>query len=319
MRRGFRGGVVPAGPWRLDGGRRQAPAVAAVGRSGRAADDELGLEQELVVGDRRAGDLAHQQLDDHPAHRLDRLADRRQRRLGAVHQERVVEADDRDVARDACPARFGGADRAQRHEVAGAHDAGDAGLEQARPRAACARLDRVPGARDCALGERQPGAWRIARAAASLRFDGTWSAGPASTRSRVAERERGARPPAPSATASSHETVREAEAVDRGVDEDGRQLPLARAARSGRAGAASWAYRPPANTIPDTCCWSRRSTYSASETPPAVWVHRTGVKPRCARATPMTSAKAGKIGFWSSGRTRPTSRARSPRSFDGRS
>ena len=54
-------------------------------------------------------------------------------------------------------------------------------------------------------------------------------------------------------------------------------------------------------------------------TPPAVWVQRTGVKPCWARAPLTTSAKAGKIGFWSSGMTRPTSRARSPRSLVGRS
>lgn len=44
-----------------------------------------------------------------------------------------------------------------------------------------------------------------------------------------------------------------------------------------------------------------------------------GVSPCCASAPPITSAKAGKIGFWSSGRTRPTSLARSPRSCVGRS
>jgi hypothetical protein len=37
------------------------------------------------------------------------------------------------------------------------------------------------------------------------------------------------------------------------------------------------------------------------------------VKPRWASAPPITSASAGKIGFCSSGSTRPISRARSPR------
>ena len=53
--------------------------------------------------------------------------------------------------------------------------------------------------------------------------------------------------------------------------------------------------------------------------PPAVWMQSTGVYPFWASPPPMTSASAGKIGFCSSGITRPTSRARSPRSFVGRS
>ena len=53
----------------------------------------------------------------------------------------------------------------------------------------------------------------------------------------------------------------------------------------------------------------------ASETPSAVRVHSTGVNPRSASAPATTSAKAGKIGFCSSGSTRPTSRARWPRSL----
>ena len=48
-------------------------------------------------------------------------------------------------------------------------------------------------------------------------------------------------------------------------------------------------------------------------------VQSTGVNPRCASAPPMTSASAGKMGFCSSGSTRPMSRARCPRSWVGRS
>ena len=59
--------------------------------------------------------------------------------------------------------------------------------------------------------------------------------------------------------------------------------------------------------------------YAASVIPPAVRVHSTGVNPCCTRAPPTMSANAGKIGFCSSGRTSPTSRARSPRSCVGRS
>lgn len=44
-----------------------------------------------------------------------------------------------------------------------------------------------------------------------------------------------------------------------------------------------------------------------------------GVRPCWASAPPITSANAGKIGFCSSGRTSPTRRARSPRSWVGRS
>ena len=38
-------------------------------RTGRAADDQLGLEEQLVERDLCAGDLAREQLDDHAAHR----------------------------------------------------------------------------------------------------------------------------------------------------------------------------------------------------------------------------------------------------------
>ena len=48
-------------------------------------------------GTARARDLADEQFDDQPAHRLDRLADRRQRRIRAVHQRGIVEANDRDI------------------------------------------------------------------------------------------------------------------------------------------------------------------------------------------------------------------------------
>src|SRR3954468_2970679 len=50
-----------------------------------------------------------------------------------------------------------------------------------------------------------------------------------------------------------------------------------------------------------------------------VRAHSAGVNPRCASEAVTTSASAGKIGFCSSGRTRPTSRPRSPRNLVGRS
>ena len=133
---------------------------------------------------------------------------------------------------------------------------------------------------------------RLACAAATFRFDGTWSGGPASTPTRVWPSEMRWPSACSTATASSHETRGNPrpsiEAFTRTVGSAAR-----RGGRSGRAARPACAYRPPANTMPDTCCWSRSSTYSASDTPPAVWVHRTGVNPRWERATPMTSAKRG--------------------------
>ena len=74
---------------------------------GRAASDDLGLEEELLGRDGRALDLARQHRDRRAADRLDRLADGRQRRVGAAHERRVVVADDGDVGGDR-EARRGG-------------------------------------------------------------------------------------------------------------------------------------------------------------------------------------------------------------------
>src|SRR5436190_3188073 len=60
------------------------------------------------------------------------------------------------------------------------------------------------------------------------------------------------------------------------------------------------------------------STYSASDMLP-VRVQRTALKPRCASAPATTSAKAGKIGFCSSGTISPTIRGCRPRRCVGRS
>ena len=82
--------------------------------------------------------------------------------------------------------------------------------------------------------------------------------------------------------------------------------------RPGRSGRRRRSRRTPA--APAACRRSRPRTRRR-----AVRVHSTGVNPRWASAPPTTSANAGKIGFCSSGSTRPTSRARSPRSLVGRS
>ena len=88
-----------------------------------AADDELGLEQQLVLGTGDAADLADEQLDGHPAHRLDRLAHGRQRRLGAVHEAESSKPTTETSSGTLSPAPAGGADRTERHRVAGTDDA----------------------------------------------------------------------------------------------------------------------------------------------------------------------------------------------------
>ena len=71
--------------------------------------------------------------------------------------------------------------------------------------------------------------------------------------------------------------------------------------------------------MPATPWSSSDSTYSSSEMLPGDWVHSTGVNRRRASASSMTWAKAGKIGFSSSGTTRPTRPALRCRSCVGRS
>ena len=84
----------------------------------------------------------------------------------------------------------GGPDRAERHRVAGADDAGDARPEQPRRRR-LGGLERVQRVRDLVGPERdaRPRA-ATPRGRASLRRDGTWSGGPSEQPDpRVAERE----------------------------------------------------------------------------------------------------------------------------------
>ena len=69
--------------------------------------------------------------------------------------------------------------------------------------------------------------------------------------------------------------------------------------------------------MPATPWSSSDSTYSSSDMPPGDWVHSTGVKRRRASASSITCAKAGKIGFSSSGTTRPTRPALRWRSWRG--
>src|ERR1700749_3686540 len=135
---------------------------------GGAANDQLGLEQELFGGDGNAFDLVDQHGDHGPAHGFDGLADRGQRRGGAGHQGRVLQADHRQVVRHGQAGPAGGADRAQGQLVRGADDAGDPGLDQA-------------GAGGVAAPDGEQGVLArgaAAASAASLRRLGRWSAGP---------------------------------------------------------------------------------------------------------------------------------------------
>jgi hypothetical protein len=112
--------------------------------------------------------------------------------------------------------------------------------------------------------------------------------------------------------------VREAEPVDAGVDEDRRQLALGQAAivavrRVGlgvEAAGEDDARHAPAGGA------GRRSRLGHAARRLGAQDRREALLGEGARDD---LAKAGKIGFWSSGRTRPTRRARSPRSFVGRS
>ena len=104
------------------------------------------------------------------------------------------------------PGALGGPDRAQRHEVAGAHDAGDARRRCRRSRAGLRGLDRVQERAIWSGPSGDPGAFATARAAASFRFDGTWSAGPSEQPIRVWPSESRWPMACSAATASSHET-----------------------------------------------------------------------------------------------------------------
>ena len=177
-----------------------------------------------------------QQLDGHPAHRLDRLAHRRQRRLRAVHQERVVEADHRHVAGHAVARLAATARIAPRAIGSLAHTiAGDATGEQPR-RGRLGRLEREQHVGDVLGPELQPRPpARPARPRSSLRRDGMWSGGPSRRPIRVCPSEIRWPIACSTATASSHETRREPEAVDAGVHQHRRQPALGEPARSGRA------------------------------------------------------------------------------------
>ena len=148
---------------------------------------------------------------------------------------------------------------------------------------------------------------------------GTWSGGAQDEADPlVAEGRSGGRMPAPSATASS---------VDTGGSRGAR--PLRSRARRGagascRRGVVVRAARRPRRTARRRRPCPRPAARGACRrtrprTCVVVRVHSTAVKPDCASAPPTTSASAGKMGFWSFGHDEANHRARSPRSWVGRS
>src|SRR5450759_332551 len=141
------------GPAREPG--RTSSRARCRGRGCRAADDQLRLEEQLVVREARSGDLAHEKLDGGAAHRLDRLTHRRERGVREGHQGGVVEANKRDVPRNAEAGPSRGTNGAERHRVTRAHDPGDARLDQPHGRRLGA-FERVMRLGDLIALERDP-------------------------------------------------------------------------------------------------------------------------------------------------------------------
>ena len=269
--------------------------------------------------DGRALDLADQQLDDHPAHRLDRLPHGRQRRVGAVHERRVVEADDRHVARarDSRPGAPPGSRRAR------------SGRWRRRSRSTPRASSRVAAACPPSSEKRVRSTSSTRREAPTRRADVTSTpracaatargrAGPGAGRSARGRARRGGLSPA---RWRPRRRTRRAGSRGgrRGVDEHGRQPQLqqprvvvVRRVRLGVLAAGE-------DDARDLLLEQQLDVVGLGHAA-AVCVQSTGVKPCCASAPPTTSASAGKIGFWSSGRTRPTiARARRAASSAARS
>ena len=140
-----------------------------------------------------------------------------------------------------------------------------------RRRTSCARRTRRAPER------RPPRRWPAA--AASLRRDGTWSGGPSTSPMRSWPSECRCRDACSTATASSQETPGKPRLSTAALISTDGQPALGAAAGSARAARrpARTAHRRTPRRRPAAA--SSSSTYSASETPPAVCVHSTGVKP----------------------------------------
>ena len=154
-------------------GARRPRRSASGGRTGpvEPRTTSSGSNSSSSAGPARPPIWPTQQVDGGPAHRLDGLAHGGQRRLGAVHQRRVVEAHDRHVLRHVQPSAPRGPDRAERQRVAGADDAGDAGRAAGAPRPgplsseymACTTGRRLDAGRRSADAGRRPACGWTAR------------------------------------------------------------------------------------------------------------------------------------------------------------
>ncbi len=136
----------------LDLGRLTAPRRSRAGSLGAGPVEprttSSGSKKYSSAGTVAPDICCVQELDDHPAHRLDRLANCSQRRVRAGHQRGVVVAlrsrRRRDTAAPGAPRR---ADRTESHSVAGTHYARHAASDQPRS-ASLSRLERVEPMRD---------------------------------------------------------------------------------------------------------------------------------------------------------------------------
>ena len=162
-----------AGPGQANGGRgralpgraaRRRPAAASAGRRRWSRAPPARAEHVLRVRRGVPVDLVDQGPDGGHRHRGHRLPHGGQRRVGEGHQRRVVVADHRQVARHAQAALPGRPDRAERHQVGAADDAGDA-----RARAAGRRPPRRPPRRTGTARPARPARRRRRRPAASWR------------------------------------------------------------------------------------------------------------------------------------------------------
>ena len=157
-------------------------------------------------------------------------------------------------------------------------------------------------------------------AAACLRCDGHVVARPEQDADAlVAELHAGARTPAPSTSRRRTRPSANPRPSIGGVHQHGRQLQLDEPRRSGRGSRRPARRRRPRRSRPRPAGAAAARRSRTRRCRRRSGCRAPGVYPFCASPPPIASASAGKIGFCSSGITRPTSRARSPRSLVGRS
>ena len=296
-------------------GRRRRPA-------GRAAHDELGLEQQLVGGDRASPAIwpISSSMTIRPIGSIGwrTVVSGGSVQFMSAESSKPTTETSSGTRSPAAPHR---ADRAERHRVAGAHDAGDAASRAAgspppgRPRASTASARCGPAASSMPALRR-----RSARARRACGCDGHVVArARAAGRSACGRARSGGPSPAPSPprrrTRRAGSRGRRCAALTSTVGQAALGEPAVVAVRRVGLGVQ------PAGEHHARDLLLRAA---ARRSPPRTRRRRSGcTAPACSPAArgrpPTTSAKAGKIGFCSSGRTSPTSRARSPRSLVGRS